>query len=74
LKKKQQEDWEVNAADRGNQKQPPADQKERRSFHHPADAEKWCEIHHTAENDMEECIAYLDRKKMPEKPVAQEPR
>jgi hypothetical protein len=46
-KKKQQEDREVNAADHGNQKQPPTKQKVRRLFHHPADAEKWCEIHHT---------------------------
>jgi hypothetical protein len=42
-------------------------------FRCPADAEKWCEIHCTAGHDIEECITYLDRKKMAEKPVAQEP-
>jgi hypothetical protein len=31
-KKKQQEDWDVNAADRGNQKQQPAEQTEKRLF------------------------------------------
>jgi hypothetical protein len=33
--KEEQEDQEVNAADRGNWKLPPADQKERRLFHRP---------------------------------------
>jgi hypothetical protein len=28
-----------------NRKQPPTDQKEMRSFRHPTDTEKWCEIH-----------------------------
>jgi hypothetical protein len=43
-------------------------------FHHPADAEKWCEIQHTSTHDLEECRTYLDRKKVLEKPVTQEPR
>jgi hypothetical protein len=62
-KKKQQEDREVNAIDRGNQKQPHADQKERRLFRHPADAEKWCKIHRTIGHDLEECRTYLVCKK-----------
>jgi hypothetical protein len=56
-----------------NRKQPPTDQKEMRSFRHPTDTEKWCEIHCTTGHDLEECKAYLDRKKMPEKPAVQEP-
>jgi hypothetical protein len=51
----------------------PADQKEWRSFYHPADAEKWCEIYCTIDHDLEECRTYLDHKKMPEKLAAQEP-
>jgi hypothetical protein len=45
-KKKQQEDWEVNMADRGdcanhgNHQQQPVDQKEKRPFRRPTDVEK----------------------------------
>jgi hypothetical protein len=60
-------------ADHGNQKQPPTDQKERRSFCYPADAKKLCEIYRTTRHDLEECRTYLDCKKMPEKPATQEP-
>jgi hypothetical protein len=31
-----------------NRQQQPAEQKEKMSFHRSDDAEKWCEIHHTA--------------------------
>jgi hypothetical protein len=66
-KKKKQEDREVNAADHGNQKQQPANQKEKILFYHFADAEKWCEIRRIIGHDLEECKTYLDHKKMPEK-------
>jgi hypothetical protein len=38
-------------------------------------ASVWCEIHHTARHDLEECKMFPDRKKMspPATPVAQEP-
>jgi hypothetical protein len=44
-------------------------------FHHPNDAEKWCEIHCFSGHDLKECKTFLDRKKMPPPaaPVAQEP-
>jgi 6-phosphogluconate dehydrogenase (decarboxylating) len=45
VKKQQQEDREVNVVDHGNRMQQPADQKEKRSFRCPTNAEKWCEIH-----------------------------
>jgi hypothetical protein len=74
IKKKQQEDREVNTADHRNHKHQPTEQKEKRSFRQPADAEKWCEIHRTIGHDLEECKTFLDHKKMLEKPTAQEPR
>jgi hypothetical protein len=49
-------------------------QKERRSFRRPVDAEKWCEIHQAIGHNLEECRMYLDRKKMLDKLAAQEPR
>jgi hypothetical protein len=59
-----------------NRQQQSSDQKEKRSFHCPADVEKWCEIHHTTGHNLEECKTFLDRKKMllPAALVAQEPR
>jgi hypothetical protein len=72
-KKKQQEDRDVNTADRrdrGNRQQQPAEQKEKRPFHRPTDVEKWCEIHQAAGHDLEECKTFLNHRKMPEKPVA----
>jgi hypothetical protein len=82
--KKKKDDWEVNTTDRGDRRdhedhgyrgncqQQPTDHKGKRPFHHPIDAEKWCEIHRTARHDLEESKTFLDRKKMPP-PVAQEP-
>jgi hypothetical protein len=84
--KKKQDNWEVNITDRrdyedhgdrgyhGNRQQQSSDQKEKRLFHRPADVEKWCEIHRTAEHDMKECKTFLNRKKMPRSaaPVSQE--
>jgi hypothetical protein len=70
--KKKQDDREVNMTDhgdprdrgnRGNRQQEPAKQ-EGRSFRHPADAEKWCEIYHTDGHDLEWCKTFLDHKKM----------
>jgi hypothetical protein len=43
-------------------------------FHCPIDAEKWCEIHHTTQYDLEECRTYLNRKKKENKLAAPEPR
>jgi hypothetical protein len=78
------DDREVNTTDRGdhgdreyhgNREQQSSDQKEKRSFHRPIDAKKWCEIHRTAGHNLEECKTFLNRKKMPPPaPVAQEPR
>jgi hypothetical protein len=53
-----------------------SDQKEKRSFHRPVDAKKWCEIHRTIRHDLEECKTFLDHKKKPPQSaqVAQEPR
>jgi hypothetical protein len=75
-KKKQQEDREVNTVDHGNRinhQQQPTEQKEKSLFRQPVDAKKWCGIHRTVGHDLEECKTFLDRKKMLEKPVAQEP-
>jgi hypothetical protein len=86
--KKKQDDREVNTTGRGdrkdredrryhgNRQQQSSDQKEKRHFRRPDDAEKWCEIHRTAGHDLKECKTFLDRKKMPPPaaPVAQEPR
>jgi hypothetical protein len=51
-----------------------SDQKEKRPFWHLNDAEKWCEIHHTARHDLEQCKTFLDCKKMspPIAPVPEE--
>jgi hypothetical protein len=79
--KKQQDDQEVNTADRGdhgnhknhgNRQQQPAEQKEKRSFRRPDDAEKWCEIHHTSCHNIEECKTFLDLKKMAPPQASQE--
>jgi hypothetical protein len=60
--KKKQDDHEVSTIDqgdrgdhiyRGNHQQQSSDQKEKRLFHRPADAEKWYEIHHTTRHDLE---------------------
>jgi hypothetical protein len=86
--KKKQDGREVNTTDRGdrrdhgdhiyrgNHQQRSLDQKEKRPFHPPTDAEKWCEIHHTTGQDLEEYKTFLYHKKMPPPaaPVAQEPR
>jgi hypothetical protein len=83
--KKKQDDREVMTTVRGdhrdrgyheNHHQQSSDQKEKRLFHRPANAEKWCEIHCTTGHDLEECKTFLDHKKMPPPvaPVAQEPR
>jgi hypothetical protein len=62
-----------NCGNRENRQQQLIEQKEKRSFCHPDDAEKWCEIHHTAGHDLEECKTFLGHKKMPAPQVAQEP-
>jgi G3E family GTPase len=87
--KKKQDDQEVNTTDRGdrgdhrdhgdhryhrNHQHQSSDQKEKRPFHHPTDAEMWCEIHHTVGHDLERCKYFLDHKKVPPPaPMAQEP-
>jgi hypothetical protein len=52
---RKKDDREVNTADRGDQKdrrdhvyhgKQPSDQKKKRPFRRPDDAEKWCKIHH----------------------------
>jgi hypothetical protein len=67
------QDREVNATDHENHKQQPTDQKEKRSFRSPANAEKWYEIHCTTWYDLEECRTFLDHK-MSKKSAAQKPR
>jgi hypothetical protein len=71
---RRRDDREVNTVERGDQKdhgryryrgKQYSDQKERRPFRHPDNAEKWCEIHCTDGYDLEECKTFLDRKKMP---------
>ncbi len=59
----------------GNHQQQSSDQKEKRPFRHPDDAEKWCEIHRTDGHDLKECKTFLDRKKMllPATPTPQDP-
>jgi hypothetical protein len=59
--------------DQGFRGKQSSDQKERRPFRRPDDAEKWCEIHRTAGHDLEEYRTFLDRKRMPP-PAPQEPR
>jgi hypothetical protein len=82
---KRRDDWEVNTAERGDQKdrggyryrgKQYSSQKERRPFRRPDSAEKWCEIHHTNGHDLEECKTFLDHKKMspPAAPAPQDPR
>jgi hypothetical protein len=87
LMKKKQDDQEVNTTDqidckyrgdRGyhkNCQQQSSDQKEKRSFHHLDDAEKWCEIHQTSGHDLKECKTLMYHKMMPPAAaqVAQEP-
>jgi hypothetical protein len=67
--KKKQDDREVNVIDRGDHKdhgdreyhsKQSSDQKEKRLFRRPDDAEKWCEIHRTSGHDLEECKSFLD--------------
>jgi hypothetical protein len=81
---RKKDDREVNIADRGDRKdrgdrgyhgKQTSEQKERRPFRPPDDAEKWCEIHHTAGHDLEECKTFLDHKKMPPPaaPTSQDP-
>jgi hypothetical protein len=68
---RKKDDHEVNTADRGDCKdrgfcgKQSSEQKEKRHFWHPDDAEKWCEIHRTTGHDLKECKTFLDRKKMP---------
>jgi hypothetical protein len=84
--RKKHDDRGVNTTDQGDRKDcrdhgdrgyhgQSSDQKEKRSFHRPDNAEKWCEIHHTVGHDLEDCKTFLDRKKMPPPaaPTPQEP-
>jgi hypothetical protein len=83
LTKKKQDNREVNVTDWGDHKdhgdhgyrgKQSSDQKEKRSFRHPNDTEKWCEVHHTSGHDLKECKPFPDRKKMlpPAAPMPQE--
>jgi hypothetical protein len=82
---RKRDDREVNTAKRGDQKdrggyryrgKQYSDQKERRSFRRPDNAEKWCEIHRTDGHDLEESKTFLYRKKMlpPAASTPQDPR
>jgi hypothetical protein len=71
---RKKDDHEVNTADRGDHKdlgdhgyhdKQSSEQKEKRPFWRPDDAEKWCKIQRTTGHDIEECKTFLDRKKMP---------
>jgi hypothetical protein len=70
---RKKDDHEVNTADRGDRKdlgdceyygKQSSEQKEKRSFRRPDDAEKWCEIHRTMRHDPEECKTFSNWKKM----------
>jgi hypothetical protein len=59
---KKQDDWEVNTIDHGGHRdrrdcgyrgKKSSKQKEKRLFKHPADTEKWCDIHRTTWHDLE---------------------
>jgi hypothetical protein len=72
--KKKQDNWEINATNRGDHRdhgdhryrgKQSSEQKEKRSFKHPPDVGKWCDIHCTTCHDLEECKTFLDHKKMP---------
>jgi hypothetical protein len=71
---RKKDDREVNTTDQGDCRdrgdcgfrgKQSSEQKEKRSFRHPDDTEKWCEIHRTAGHDLKECKTFLDQKKMP---------
>jgi 3-hydroxyacyl-CoA dehydrogenase len=81
---RKRDDREVNTVERGDQKdrggyryrgKQYSDQKERRSFRRPDNAEK-CEIHRTDGHDLEESKTFLYRKKMlpPAASTLQDPR
>jgi hypothetical protein len=64
---RKKDDREVNTADRGDWKdrgdreyrgKQSSDQKEKRPFQRPDDADKWCEIYHTTGHDLEECKTF----------------
>jgi hypothetical protein len=82
---RKKEDHKVNTVDRGDRKdrgdcgyhdKQSSEQKEKIPFWRPGDVEKWCEIHRTSGHYLEECMTFLDRKKMPPPatPTPQEPR
>jgi hypothetical protein len=79
---RRRDDQEVNTVERGDQKdhggylyrgKQYSDQKERRCFRCPDNAEKWCDIYHTDRHNLEECKTFLDHKKMPP-PAAPAPK